>query len=227
MVLELEKLEEKRPILYLLGSHSAVCDVQKDIGVRLAYSAVSEMDDFSSESLKNEVLKTLYNEREVCMEEMYKLHFQTTYVNSHPLAAYRNVIAAEIGLDIMPDEHAVTYQKKDLWHVEYFYTHFYHIERISGTVHKAIADRKIRYDTVVNFLKQTRPEKFKSDWEAFMYEIFDENGSFTKEATAFILNKVGVLEGNGDALFEKEEEVDEIRRSVDPQITKGKEEDED
>merc|ERR1711991_815331 len=97
---------------------------------------------------------------------------------------------------------------ENLWNVETFFTHFYHIDRIVQAIHTAIVNRKVKYDTVLNFLKLNRPKRFQAP-EDFLYEVFDEEGKFTVESTAYMLTKMGVLKGDCDILFQEEE--DQIR----------------
>lgn len=216
-----------KPMMEMLSSHSAVCNVQKEIGVRLAYSACCEVDEFACDSLENQIRKILYSLRESCVEELYKIHI-SSYVNSHSIVPYRNTIHDKVGLDRIPDEYARDYKKENLWNVETFYSHFYHIDRIIKTVHFAINEKKVKYESVLNFLKEKRPKRFGSG-EDFLYEVFEEDsGKFTVESTVFILAKMGVLKGaDVDGMYALEE--DQIRRSVDPVavLGKGKEEEED
>jgi hypothetical protein len=107
VVKELRNNEGARGVVVMLASHAGVCNVQKEIGVRLAYSTMAETvkSDCDANDIRNSVLRVLYALREMCVEGLYcaqELRGNKS-LNSHPLMGYRNPIAKQIGLDVVPD----------------------------------------------------------------------------------------------------------------------------
>jgi len=213
----------------MMASHSGVCNVQKEIGVRLAYGAIagvthSEMDE---QDPKNQTLRLLYECREMCIESLYcaQVLNGNKSLNSHPLMGYRNAIHDKIGLDIVPDPDTSN-NAVALHYVETFFERFYTLEVMLHCILKALNDdRKLHYNSVVSFLQYNRPageaEKF-SDAEEFLYHCFDEEGKFTMGAVAWLLYKMEILCVAPDktvdleALFPDMDEsvVEEIRKSL-------------
>ncbi len=64
---------DARGVVVMLASHAGVCNVQKEIGVRLAYSTLAETvkSDCDASDVRNGVLRVLYALREMCIESLY------------------------------------------------------------------------------------------------------------------------------------------------------------
>lgn len=214
-------------LLPMLASHSAVCNVQKEIGVRLAYSSL--MDSIKSDcdvnDPKNGILRLLYTCREMCLESLYcaQMLNGNTSLNSHPLMGYRNALGMKIGLLEVPDPDTRN-NATALHYEECFFERFYTIEVMIQCILKALNEspRKLHYSSVVSFLQYHRPNLFRDDAEEFLFHCFDSDGLFTMGAVAWILFQMGVLtraeggEIDEKALFPElsDETLDEIRKSI-------------
>lgn len=195
----------------------------------MAYASLAGTlkSDMDLQNPKNVVLRILTDLREACIENLYRAQYLNgaTSLNSHGLIGYRNEVAKEIGLLVIPDQHAgrAEVAKK---YVSVYFERFYHLDLILSTTWKAIDQRKVHYGSVVAFLQYNRPVIFAGDAEEFLFHCFDvATGQFTREAVAWMLWKWGVLApapGANPLAIERAlfpplppEAVDELKRSRD------------
>jgi hypothetical protein len=150
---------------------------------------------------------------------------------------YRNPIATEIGLDVVPDPNTgdSTISKfyiptfferfyttgKDEMHVVLLFI-FSFLDCVISCVMKALNDqpRKLHYNSIVSYLQYNRPEMFKSDPEEFLYNCFDVAGNFSVRSVLWMLFKMNVVEiapnqSLDELLLFPQLDVDSIRASRD------------
>jgi len=208
VVKELRHNTDARGVVVMLAAHAGVCNVQKEIGVRLAYSTMAETvkSDCDANDIRNAVLRVLYSLRELCIEALYcaqELRGNKS-LNSHPLMGYRNPIAKQIGLDVVPDPDTSN-SSVSPHYVETFFERFYTVECVLGCIRSAIADRKLSYNSVVSYLQYHRPPKFAASHlqEEFLYHCFDEEGRLTQGALVWMLHQMGILKLAADKALDE------------------------
>lgn len=95
-------LLDPRDVIVMMACHGGLCHVQKEIGVRMAYSSLcgNLKSDMDTQNPKNAVLRLLLEVREACIENLYRAQYLdgAKSLNSHGLIGYRNMIAEQIGL---------------------------------------------------------------------------------------------------------------------------------
>ena len=224
----LRTLPDPRDVIIMMACHGGLCHVQKEIGVRCAYAALSGTlkSDMDTQNPKNAVLRLLIETREACIEDLYRAQYLNgaKSLNSHGLVGYRNEICDQIGLVKIPDLHASTYPVAHSY-VNMYYQRFYTVETLVERVWRALNERKIHYASVVAFLQYNRPIKFVDDAEEFLFHCFNSAGLFTRQTAAYLLWKYDVFkpaEGVSGLKIEAdlfppidEAELDEIRKSKD------------
>ncbi len=125
---------------------------------------------------------------------------------------YRNPIAKQIGLDVVPDPDTsnssivsfsvaslanshIVFVLQSPFYVDTFFERFYTVECVLACVRKAITDRKLPYNSVVSYLQYHRPPMFSASnlQEEFLYHCFDAEGRLTEGALVWMLHQMGVL----------------------------------
>jgi len=221
---------DARELIIMLACHGGLCHVQKQIGIRMGYNALSgnlksEMD---ASNIHNQILRLLVDTRETSVEQLYRAQHLNgaKSLNSHGLVGYRNELSSFIGLPMIPDQHAGKFPAA-LRYKEVFFERFYTVDVVLDATLKALKDHSLNYNATVAFLQYNRPSlKRLDDPEEFLYHCFDfETGAFLRETAAYILWKANVLEAGvavieshiEDMLFPEmpPEEMDEIRSSKD------------
>lgn len=221
-------------IVVMLATHGGVCNVMKEVGIRCAYAALAGTlaSEFDSSDPRNAVLKVLYELRELCVESLYIVSMlkgkrstnNLPTVNTHNVIGYRNGMAADVGLDRIPDPNIGGDNAQAKTYLPHFFERFYHVQVVIDCVARALNEepRKLNYNSIVSYLQYNRPEKFGEDVEEFLYHCFDVNGKFTNGCVAWLLYRMGILkldlEGASidyDKMFPPidDEDRDEIRAS--------------
>lgn len=188
-------------VMPMLAAHGGVCHVMKEVGIRAAYAALSENSQIDANDPRNQMLKLLYELRELCSEMLYITHqlpgrkaSSTAVANTHYIICYRNAIHDKIGLKFIPDPNMQPIEAAKPM-VGTFFERFYHVDVMIACILKALNEppRRLHYNSIVSFLQYNRPERFGNDQDEFLFHCFDENGAFTKGAVAWMLYKIGVL----------------------------------
>ena len=79
-----------------------VCNVQKEIGVRMAYAFLTDSVKIEAvkQSIGAAVMRLLYKQRELLSEHIFRLTKQS--MNSHYIIPFQNQLAPYIGLSTIP-----------------------------------------------------------------------------------------------------------------------------
>eukprot|EP01098_Paradermamoeba_levis_P002704 TRINITY_DN1315_c0_g1_i1.p1 TRINITY_DN1315_c0_g1~~TRINITY_DN1315_c0_g1_i1.p1 ORF type:complete len:450 (+),score=118.27 TRINITY_DN1315_c0_g1_i1:51-1352(+) len=172
-------------VLAFLAAHGNMCNVQKEIGIRLAYGFVTDSMkvDFEKETLHSYLLRLLYTLRELVCEKVFIRHIpQHNYgMNSHYIVPFRNGMADQVGLDQVPDVNfpaPLVYESQ----VPQFFEE-YTVELIVKTIKDAINQKpkKIPYEVVLTWLELNRPKEYENDGYGWLEEAFDEETGELKE----------------------------------------------
>eukprot|EP01125_Pyxidicula_operculata_P021813 TRINITY_DN8662_c0_g1_i1.p1 TRINITY_DN8662_c0_g1~~TRINITY_DN8662_c0_g1_i1.p1 ORF type:complete len:338 (+),score=57.45 TRINITY_DN8662_c0_g1_i1:156-1169(+) len=181
-------------ILILLAAHGGMCNVQKEVGVRMAYSFVtnSVKQEVEKQSLPTHVKKILKDLKETLTEKTYFDIYQNSVRNTHYLIPFRNELAPHIGLDVIPDPDPSFYQKFEENWLQVFLQN-YTPESVIRCINNNLNDepRRIPYEPFVDYLKNTFPNEVDS-YEVLL-EIFDEKGKVSNGAIIHMLKHIKIL----------------------------------
>jgi len=176
-------------ILPLLAQHGTVCNVMKEVGVDMAYSAVKNEVKLQQEieSLRQNVLRELEILKEIAFEEMFKK--SNPCVNTHNLIDFRNKAADLLGFTKTPDP---DYRNGRAQFKISTFLEFYKPKRLLETIRAAIYQKtkKITPDELVDWLKSNSPLE---DSYEFLTQCFDEDGKFTDACLLYFLFKLEIL----------------------------------
>eukprot|EP00475_Leptophrys_vorax_P030379 TRINITY_DN4545_c0_g1_i6.p1 TRINITY_DN4545_c0_g1~~TRINITY_DN4545_c0_g1_i6.p1 ORF type:complete len:428 (-),score=98.63 TRINITY_DN4545_c0_g1_i6:168-1382(-) len=186
-------------ILAALSAHGGVCNVQKEIGIRMVYAGMmdSMMEHMKANSLETRVLNILKRARvalseEVAIEICKSLGYFNGFINSHYLVPLQNKMSKEIGIDFVPEPNPCSVNSSG--EVEKF-KEKYTAHRVIGMILSAVNDHKtIKYQECLEYLESIRPEGV--DAYAYLNDfVFDmDTGKFTERAIKFLLWTMGVIE---------------------------------
>eukprot|EP00475_Leptophrys_vorax_P044435 TRINITY_DN889_c0_g2_i12.p1 TRINITY_DN889_c0_g2~~TRINITY_DN889_c0_g2_i12.p1 ORF type:complete len:370 (-),score=95.75 TRINITY_DN889_c0_g2_i12:61-1170(-) len=207
---ELKSFPEKYDavgIMMALAQNGGVCDVQKEIGIRAVYAAMTDsmMQHMKSNALETKVLTLLKKQRVVVSEEVvkdicikknyYKPGTKNAVLNSHWITPIQNQMSEHIGIDFAPepnptnmgcstDELMTSFRQK------------YTVDRIVKLLEFAMNDshRQLDYQDCVDYFESIRPKEVE-DSHVFMSEfVFNmDTGKFNTRAVKFMLLKLGVI----------------------------------
>jgi hypothetical protein len=193
-------------ILMALGQNGGVCNVQKEIGIRMVYAAMmdSMMEHMKENSVETKVLSLLKKNRFVLSELVAEaLIFNgkksVNVFNSHNVIPVQNSLAAQIGIDHIPDPDGGS-RSFDTAYAEFMKR--YTLEHILKVIAGAVNDshRLINYHDCVEFFEQIKPEGLDS----YVYLndfVFDMNtGKFTNAAMKYMLWKLDIIKVSEEAL---------------------------
>jgi hypothetical protein len=185
--------EAQPGILLMLAQHGGACNVMKEVGIDTAYSLLLDQMKifFDKQTLNYHINTHLSILRALIIEEQYLASF--SHKNTHPIVAFRNVLAPYIGLEIIPDEDRAVGQEKHVVSnekVQEFYKR-YSVKRIMEYLKNVFTSRKIHYVLLVDWLKEN---SLHDDSYAFLEESVDENGEFTERTILYILHKMNFIE---------------------------------
>lgn len=193
-----EKIQKKEVdavgLLILLAAHGGMCNVQKEVGVRMAFSFVtnSVKNEIEKQSLPHHVKKILANYREQLTEKTFVALNPKLEKNSHNIIPFRNELAPKIGLDLIPDPQPFLTSKFDQKWLDKFFEYYSPIS-IASLIHQAVNDepRKIPYEPFVEYLKGSFPENM--DAYEILTECFDSKGKIAIGVVLHLLQHMNIL----------------------------------
>jgi len=192
---------DRANIFILLAAHGGVCNIQKEVGVSMAYSLLTDsvQENVERISLKSFVLRILYSLRELIVEEVF-MSTGPLLKNTHPLIHFRNALANEVGISRIEDDSPYS-SHFNPEHIQVFWER-YNLNMIINTISNAINSkpRKIPYENVVNWLMENRILE-ETDPIEFLEHCFDEETGFLKdEAIKFILHRFEIIWNANDVV---------------------------
>jgi hypothetical protein len=211
---EIKNFSEKYDIvgiLMALAQNGGVCNVQKEIGIRTVYAAMmdSMMEHMKEKSIETKVLTLLKKSRFVLSGLVAEVVIRKTrgysrvdVLNSHWVIPIQNVLAPQIGIDHIPDEHGASTFKCGGAYEEFMkrYDVDYLVRLVSGAVNDS--HRLINYHDCVEFFEEIKPD----DVETYAYLndfVFDmETGKFTVLAIKYLLWKLDIIQVKQEVLNE-------------------------
>jgi hypothetical protein len=178
----------------LLAAHGSMCNVQKEVGVGLAYSMLTgtTKEDQQTQTLDAILVRQLYTLRENVVEELYMK--SNTSRNTHPMTSYRNLCCHLVGLAEIPDPHrSVCTNDPTMESVGQFYTR-YSPDFLVDYVLRAANEKRggnLPYDPLVEFF--TEHSLLEDEYE-FLEQVFDmDTGKLKRKWIKFFLFKSGFL----------------------------------
>lgn len=215
-----DKTLDAATILVLLACHGNVCNVQKRVGVDMAYNSLTNnlKDAMEQQSMKVLILRALEQLREHAVERLYYKINNTTTLNTHDLIGLRNSFCNEIGLPFIKDEHAGCNHKGTVVEFQEFYT----VDIITDHIMKCLNHnpRKIPYDKTVTWFQENSPI---GDSYEFLSVVFDEStGCVKKPWVQWMLHRLGILEP--EALDKQQAKPEEKQQQDNKAEKAGKEE---
>jgi hypothetical protein len=182
-------------IILALAQNGGVCNVQKEVGLRMVYASMTDsiLQHINSESIETKILIILRNLRETLSEKTAeKIIRQKGYeMNTHSIITVRNKLATSLGLPPIPDPNAYSVPEHNF--MEEFMK-LYTVDEIMNCIRRALNDspRKMDYLLVLEFLEKQKPQDIEG--YAFKQEfIFDDLGHFTDPAIRFMLQKMEII----------------------------------
>jgi len=196
-------------IILALAQNGGVCNVQKEVGLRMVYASMTDsiLQHVNSESIETKILIILRNLREtLCEKTAEKVIRQKSYdMNTHYLIPIRNGFAAAIGLNVIKDpDQWVTFDN-------YFgdFMKLYTVNEIVKILRIALNDspRKLDYLDVLAFLEKHIPEDV-DEYEFKQEFLFDlSNGHFSDAGIRFMLTKMEIIQPKTELDVEEPEPV--------------------
>jgi len=184
-------------ILLALAQNGGVCNVQKEVGLRMVYASMTDsmLQHITSESIETKILIMLRNLRETYAERTAEkfVRQKSWEMNTHYLIPIRNMFAPSIGLTVIkdPDQWG---NYDNLNYLEEFMK-LYTVDSIVKCLRIALNDspRKLDYLNVLSFLEKHIPEdvdeyEFKQE---FLFDI--SNGHFSDPGIRFMLTKMNII----------------------------------
>jgi len=180
-------------ILSLLAAHGGVCNVQKEVGVRMAYAFLTDSMklEMDKQSLCSAILRFLIGLRELIVEQVYMKTGQST--NVHYIIPFRNIMGPKIGLHHIPDPNSCTVKVESTHYFQFFekYCAQFIVSAIYNGFNKQ--PRKLPYEVLVKWLQDNPPTGYTNSYD-FLEESFDENTGCVKETTiVYVLHKLKIL----------------------------------
>eukprot|EP00475_Leptophrys_vorax_P044432 TRINITY_DN889_c0_g1_i9.p1 TRINITY_DN889_c0_g1~~TRINITY_DN889_c0_g1_i9.p1 ORF type:complete len:399 (+),score=95.61 TRINITY_DN889_c0_g1_i9:52-1197(+) len=232
---ELKSFPEKYDavgIMMALAQNGGVCDVQKEIGIRAVYAAMTDsmMQHMKSNALETKVLTLLKKQRVVVSEEVvkdicikknyYKPGTKNAVLNSHWITPIQNQMSKHIGIDHTPEPNGSNLgcKTEDLLQM---FRERYTLDRIVKLIDGAVNDahRLLDYQDCVDYFGAIKPTEGVEDSHEFLSEfVFNmDTGKFTIKAVKLMLWKLGIfklsVEGNKQLeAFREQREVERISR---------------
>jgi len=203
-------------IILCLAQNGGVCDVQKEVGVRMVYAQMTGQQDSdnAATSLEGSLAQLLQATRESLTEKTAisiidskgLSNWGEGIYNTHDLFPIRNSMCEVMGLPRIPDPNSTDKPMNRDW-VKMFlenYSASYIVEIVMDAMNDK-DNRKIQYDPAIEWFTTNAPDGY--DPYDFAEEVvFNmETGEFTKEAVIYMLAKERVLQQVSDA---REEELD-------------------
>jgi hypothetical protein len=211
-------------ILLALAQNGGVCNVQKEVGLRMVYASMTDsmLQHVNASSIETKILMMLRYLRETLSERTAeKVVRKRGYdMNTHYLIPIRNLFAPAIGLNVIKDP--------DQWvnfdnHFEDFMT-LYTVDEIVKCLRIALNDspRKLDYLDILTFLEKHKPEDvdeydFKQE---FLFDIL--TGHFSDAGIRFMLTKMKIIQPNSepDVVEEPVQSLTVESQTEDPVIVK-------
>jgi len=202
-------------VLLALAQNGGVCNIQKEVGLRMVYASMTDtiLQHVNSESIETKVLLMLRNLRETLSEKTAEkiIKARGMIMNTHYIIPIRNKFAPSIGLTVIkdPDQYVID----DLNHFDEF-MQVYTVEKIVTCLRIALNDtpRKLDYLDVLSFLEKHKPlnvdeYEFK---EEFLFDV--AKGYFTDAGIRFLLDKMKIIRERADG--EEEDQLSLIPEKI-------------
>jgi len=197
---ELKKHPDKydlSSIVMALAQNGGVCNIQKEVGLRMVYASMTDsiLQHVSSRSIETKVLILLRNLRETLTETVAKAYIMKTYseMNTHYIIPIRNKLSPHIGLNVIPDSSNCPAGEADYLGD---FLKLYTVDEIIKCLRIALNDspRKLDYLDVLAFLEKHKPEdvdeyEFKQE---FLFDI--STGYFSDAGILFMLTKMKIIQ---------------------------------
>eukprot|EP00747_Dinoflagellata_sp_TGD_P003087 gnl/TRDRNA2_/TRDRNA2_106833_c0_seq1.p1 gnl/TRDRNA2_/TRDRNA2_106833_c0~~gnl/TRDRNA2_/TRDRNA2_106833_c0_seq1.p1 ORF type:complete len:828 (+),score=144.07 gnl/TRDRNA2_/TRDRNA2_106833_c0_seq1:38-2521(+) len=187
--LPLLSAEGQVSLLVLLAAHGGVCDVQKEVGVDLAYAQITQSHAKLAQrmSFRTHVLRLLQEKRDMIVEQLF-MEFNS-YVNTHSLVSFRNSLANEVGIRHIPDKYAYPMQVDEC---QFRFWQLYSSDSIISLLDTALNEhpRRIPYDSFVSWLKDQATD---TDPYSYLYAAFDVDGRVRRSCIESALCVLGVV----------------------------------
>lgn len=182
-------------IVMALAQNGGVCDVQKEVGLRMVYAFMTDsiLQHVNATSLETSILILLENLRETFSERAAEkvLRAKNHEMNTHAIFSVRNRLASRIGLKHIKDPNAFSIPEHDYYQE---FMNIYTVDEILNCIRRAFNDspRKIDYLKAIEYLEQHKPTDI--DAYAFKQEyIFNDQGHFTDPAIRLMLHKMQII----------------------------------
>eukprot|EP00475_Leptophrys_vorax_P007564 TRINITY_DN14794_c1_g1_i3.p1 TRINITY_DN14794_c1_g1~~TRINITY_DN14794_c1_g1_i3.p1 ORF type:complete len:356 (-),score=82.18 TRINITY_DN14794_c1_g1_i3:84-1151(-) len=195
-------------ILLALGMHASMCDVQKEIGIRTVFAAMTDsmMHHMKANALDSKVLMLLKRDRSIVTEmvvrdvlidrKLYDLSNVDRFINSHHIMPIQNQLSPFIGVDHVPEPNPMPLDCKTEDLLDSFWKK-YDVEHIVKLIDAAMNDshRLLNYQDCVDYFESIKPAEV-ADVHAFLSEfVFNmDSGKFNKKAIKLMLWKMDILE---------------------------------
>jgi hypothetical protein len=196
-----------------------VCNVQKEIGVRMAYAFLTDSVKIEAvkQSIGAAVMRLLYKQRELLSEHIFRLTKQS--MNSHYIIPFQNQLAPYIGLSTIPgfafffslcsllyfcllffadssnfqldpDTCSIQVTGKNFQDFFALYDAKYILTIVSNALNEK--PRRLPYEELISWFQENYPSKYESSYE-FLEDAFDANGLIKNFAIIHLLHKLKII----------------------------------
>lgn len=192
---------DRSSILLALAQNGGVCNVQKEVGLRMVYADMTDsmLQHMESKSVETAVLTLLKKSREAACEKVAtssirKYNFGG--MNTHYLIPIRNMLAVRLGLEVIQDPNDSWCNRGDAEAMYQEFMRIYTVDYIKTVVRNAlnVQPRVIDYHDCMDLFDSVVPSgvdahEFK---EQFVFDM--ETGHVTDGAVTLLLHKLNIIQ---------------------------------